>query len=176
MGVNMQHSIYFDMDGVLARYELAVKKITGKTTTELDAMPKQEKYNFLNPYKVDGLYKKILQSNQIHAMVELMQMLRAMGHRVYILSATGISHHEIVKRDKIDWLKRNVDFDFDGEFFTKTSKEKANFSNALSVLIDDRLVSLEPWRKCGGIGIQYHCEARGDFVKLLDQLTEKGIL
>ena len=49
--------------------------------------------------------------------------------------------------------------------------DKASYSNADSILVDDRLKNIEDWIKRGGIGILYNAST-DDVTELIDKLNE----
>lgn len=51
--------------------------------------------------------------------------------------------------------------------YVYTSKLKANWATPTSVLIDDRMKSIEPWIEAGGIGI-LHTSAEDTIAQLLE--------
>jgi len=142
--------IYLDMDGVLTNFDKRMKEVTGDPKA-MTNMSKEE--------------IKILSSNTPNFFLDLevlpdakkmIKFLIGTGHEVKILTSAGAINTVSVVSQKRKWIKKNL-----SEFpdllknfnFVTSSKFKAQYADEDTILIDDRTVSIGPFRAAGGKGI-----------------------
>ncbi|MBP5174465.1 MAG: hypothetical protein ILP07_00945 [Treponema sp.] len=139
--------IYFDMDGVLATYD-----INGYIG---------EKPPFA---QVGGHYFSTLQSDSV-AMGMFKTLYKEIPGSVMVLTSVSVPRELRTEQtlDKIHWLlKEFPDFDF-GAHFLSTSTEKRNIIsnirgmslNKRDILIDDWNANLYAWTSNGGTAVKY---------------------
>jgi hypothetical protein len=80
--------------------------------------------------------------------VSLLNRLKEAGYIVNILSSTGKTDADEIKRQKLLALLNNR-IQYDKAFFVKTSKDKAQWASK-GVLIDDRMKSIKSFTAAGG--------------------------
>ena len=148
--------IYFDMDGVLADFDLAYRQVMGVPVSEFSKLPCAKK----DKIKEDIFsYDYFRNMKPIQKGLELLKFYQDHYETVVILSATSdTSHKEEVERAKREWLQQHVGdipayFSERAEFKYQAMKLFPSFTS--HVLIDDRLKSLEPWIENGGVGILF---------------------
>ena len=148
--------IYFDMDGVLADFDLAYRQAMGVPVTEFNKLPCAKK----DKIKEDIFsYDYFRNMKPIQKGLELLKFYQDHYETVVILSATSdTSHKEEVERAKREWLQQHVGdipayFSERAEFKYQAMKLFPSFTS--HVLIDDRLKSLDPWIGNGGVGILF---------------------
>jgi hypothetical protein len=165
-------AVNFDMDGVMTNFIPSVKKITGKTVDEIEAMPEEEKYRYLSDFKKNGFFKKMIPMPYLNALVELMKVLRENGIEVNVLSSAGNEHFDKCRADKMAWLRSHVNFKFDNVRIVPKSPDKAKYAGAGIILIDDREKALKPFKAAGGIAV-HHTAPHKTLVEVM-KLVNKG--
>lgn len=154
------YKLYCDMDGVLTDFDEAIsilgfKKNRGKTTINDKEMWEsivRKGISFWSnmKWKSDGL--------------ELWKFIKK--YDPIILSAKLYGNDDSVKGKKI-WIKKHLGMDIKSIICLR--KEKADYSDSHSILIDDKDKSINEWKSKGGIGIMHE-----NSKKTISQL--KGIL
>ena len=149
--------LYVDLDGVFADLHKQIKKVTGHDIID-------NENDQANPHD-DAAWRKFHEimrtgeNKQFFAQLEMMPGSDKLWNyiRKYqpkILTATGKLNPESVDRQKRDWVPRHLPGH--GEIYTViASRHKAKYAWPDSILIDDRMKSIGPWREKGGIGILY---------------------
>ena len=122
---------YFDMDGVIARWN--------PDATEADTHQ-------------DGYF---LEREPEKGIIELMKLLRQKGFRVEILTAAYVDG--TARQDKQNWLLAN-ELAWVKLNFVPYGQSKANYveKNAGSVLIDDYSHNLREWESSGMTGVKFY--------------------
>ena len=152
--------VYCDLDGVLADFELGVKELTGKSTDEMS---------------IDYMWKRIITSGKFFIDLqpydytnEFWKKLKQYGNGKPII-LTGLPNSKFakkVKKQKQQWCKKYLDADV--EVITCMSKDKHQYSNHLSILIDDRISQRKNWEENKGFFIHHTNDEKTFF--LLDKL------
>lgn len=140
---------YIDSDGVIADFTTYVKNnyvggSAGDTQEEKRAFWKwvQHHNNTVEPF-----FLSLPKMHDADALIEY--CLQTFQH-VAILTATG--HTPIgVEDQKIEWYRNH--YPHLDVITVRKSSDKAQYVGDGSLLIDDRLHSIEPWVASGGIGI-----------------------
>lgn len=134
-----RQTIYFDMDGVLAKWG------SGSSTSEMPSM--EEIFDIKNHY-----FSKVKPDENAK---NLFEALSDKGYDVCVISNAD----KDTIPDKYFWLKENFDIKDEQIFFAPLKADKADFvkGNAdISVLIDDNSAVLSKWEEHGGKGIKYY--------------------
>ncbi len=164
--------IYFDMDGVLADFDLGVEELTGfimstpdqdlKTKEEIDAL-------WAAVRKVPNFYDKL---EPLKNGLELFEQIKeAYPGTVEIL--TGVPRPDrgldTAADDKIAWAKRILGEDI--PVHTVCRKDKKNYCKGKEyVLVDDRRKNIEEWEEAGGSAILYK-EGETDMKIFLNRIS-----
>jgi len=153
------YKLYVDMDSVIVSWVDGFDKLSpGKTMDEWEAEGKDvEAWKLIHdagsdwwanlPWTKDGkeLWDFLKQFNPI------------------ILSSPGTQNIDIVKKGKIDWIKRELGNDV--EYIIDRNKEK--YADNKSILVDDMKGNIDRWEKAGGIGLLH--KSTNDTIKELDK-------
>lgn len=147
--------IYFDMDGVLADFNLGVKELAGFTPISQNEENEDITTNMWNAVrKVDSFYYKL---KPLKNAVEVFnEVKRKYGSKVEILSAIPKPKRNIIgaKEDKIKWVKKYLGEDTVVNIVYK--EEKKNYCLGKEyVLIDDLDKNINDWISSGGSGILF---------------------
>jgi len=150
------------MDGVIADWVAGFNATFPISYDEFDALPR-DRYD---------AYKDLIENTPdffanlppFSKTVSILKKLISDGHDVEIMTSAGKNNTaKIVKQKKV-WLKKNgINAPFN---FTTTSKDKANFANSNTVLIDDREKSTKPFKAAGG-NVILHTDGKTDLMKEL---------
>lgn len=155
--------LYVDLDGVLANLQGRVEEILGPIETTPDGG------NWVNS---DEIWKKLIAMNEPDfSTLDKLSDADTLWNYVkqykpHILTASG----EPAKKnaaEKREWVQNNLS-NFSKVYTVVGSEEKAKYAKPEAILIDDRMKSIGPWRKSGGIGI-LHTSA-DDTIKQLKKL------
>ena len=143
------YHLYVDLDGVLADLQSEIEDILDiKITTDnngTDWDNADEIWNQLRELDEPDFskLKKLPDADRLWNYVK--------PHKPEILTATGKPSGRN-GRQKREWVKRNLT-GYKTIHTVVASRLKAEFAWPDAVLIDDRMKSIGPWRKAGGIGI-----------------------
>lgn len=144
---NINKWIYLDSDGVLADFDKLIKSLLGES---FDAS--QNKALLWQTVKqYNDTVAPFFESLEVMPDAQrLVQFCLNLTPNVAILTATGTVPHDAAEQ-KIKWYKKhwpNLKV-----ITVLKSHNKAEYANATSILVDDRVKSIEPWVQAGGIGI-----------------------
>lgn len=139
--------IYFDLDGVLAGFELYYNKMY----PEIDIHDREQFAINAKTFAEIEWFKKlpVLQ----HGMDLLMECYNR-GYDIEILSAAGSFDPEIVSEHKKQWCLENIPFPIKVNVVNKWY-DKDVYANSNSFLIDDRQKGVDSFIKFGGYGFLY---------------------
>ena len=112
-------------DKLINKSEMAVDVRMGWTPEETDVWMK------------DCLIKDAKNANFMPGAIEVINRLKNMGHKLYIITARGGDFLEM-ENITLDKLKE-VNLEFDGYFFASGDKGKICQENCIEILIDDGL-------------------------------------
>lgn len=138
----MNYKLYVDLDGVLADFDKKVKSL-GFTESQVST-----------PIFWEFLKENTSQGMQFWSVLDPMPDVQSLWNYIKEYNPTiltSVGGLEIAKPQKTMWVNKH----FPGTpiIFTNNSEEKAKYANPTSILVDDRVKSIEPWEKAGGIGI-----------------------
>jgi hypothetical protein len=154
-------TLYLDMDGVLADFH--------------------KEYDKYDPEREDR--KKFRSAVLDHNIFEVLDFMpdtqellnhvsKLQGINVEILTSMGTHdpfQGESAKRQKMKWLdKFNIPYKAN---FVRNKEEKAQYATATSILIDDSIGCITPFREAGGYGI-HHTNAKDTIDQLNSTLNQ----
>ena len=134
--------IYFDMDGVLADFDKAVKELS-----HIDENPWLTVPHFFKNLEVIGNPNEVI------------KLLKTLDYEVFILSKVETRDHFERAKDKLDWLQVNLpDMKPENIIIVPNHLSKLDFIKSDiedSVLIDDYKGNLLEWLGKGGIAVKF---------------------
>lgn len=159
------YSIYVDLDGVLADLHKKMQEVTGHDLLDKESDREVKEDN--EAWK--EFHEKIAAGEQLFAELELLPDALQLWdyvkkYKPYILTATGRNNVEDVIEQKHRWVKEHLT-NYKKIYTVVASRNKAKFAWPDSILIDDRMKSIQPWRDQKGIGI-YHTSADDTIAQL----------
>ena len=146
--------VYVDMDGVLANFFGAWAKMVGvKTYRDIP----QDKVNAtLNQMIGTDFFAKLPKFPTTDKLIQL--VINRFGS-YSICSSPLRNDHENSKKHKIDWIGRNLKIKPKDIIIVANKTGYAKQSDGTpNILIDDRGLNIENWRKAGGYGIKYQAD------------------
>lgn len=155
---NEEWVVAVDLDGVCASFESKVAEIN---KLEFHKIPRGKMWRSIEEY--DKNVEPFFES--LDLMPDAMQLFNFVKNNFvnhFILTACGNTPKNAAQQ-KRNWCKRHF-----GNIVVKTvqdSHQKAQFATPNSILVDDRLKSIDPWVAAGGIGI-LHTSAADSIAKL----------
>lgn len=153
--MNEKIRIFFDMDGVLANFDLGLVELC-----ELH-VPDQ---GFLSKEENDILWKKIrevghyyLKLEPIEGSIKMIEdTFDLLNGNVEILTGVPNPRNGILEasQDKIEWAKKYISKDI--KVNTVLRKDKINFCKSkYDILVDDFYDNIKEWKNAGGTGIVF---------------------
>ena len=137
--------IYLDMDGVIADFNTAFQRIDGRTTEEVS---KEGDKAFWEHVDKGGL-KFWSEMPWMPGSKKLWNYVK--DKDVVILTAPARSLPNSPKGKKI-WIQRELG---NVKVIFKRAREKHEYADKVSVLIDDSESNIRNWKSAGGIGILF---------------------
>lgn len=141
----MSELIFLDMDGVIANFDKSYSSIFGVNCRD---DPVRKNWN-----------KFILEHNGFESLEmmpdakELIEFLFSLKKKIVILSCAGkLETFAEVSSQKNKWLNNNG-LGHLSRIYTFTKAEKASVATPSSILIDDSIQCIEPFKAAGGVGI-----------------------
>lgn len=145
--------LYFDMDGVLADWSGGFeKKFPELTYEEFKAMPEKKREVFCK--LIDASPDFYFTLEPIEPIVQAFKICAEQDFEIEMLTSVGIYNPDHLIAQKRDWVQKYL-----GEYKVNTvnsSAEKAQYAHSNTILIDDRLESIDPFVAAGGIGILFN--------------------
>lgn len=142
--------IYFDMDGVLANFDKWMWESHG-----IDSTNEVNRFRVYEVLKQEIVSQKIFESlPEMDDFQEMRRLIKSLelNYDVEILTATGKIETEHVENQKKNWLIQQGLGTLKVNTVRESSK-KGIYGNETSLLIDDRMKCITPFRNNGGIGI-----------------------
>lgn len=144
--MNTFYDLAIDSDGVLADFSKRVDAILGESRSEV---PKGVMWKEIERYnrKVEPFFESL---DLMDGARDLVEFAQSNFSRVFVLTATGYTPTNGAEQ-KIRWYERH----FPGLEVIVVSKspDKAAYATPSTILVDDRLHSIDPWTAAGGIGL-----------------------
>jgi hypothetical protein len=142
-------SFRLDLDGVCADFDKGVIDLMGLHPDDVN--PKSNMWDAINDHMDSG--KEFFGAlDMMHDAQVLFDYLKELPYDLKILTATGHIKPDEVETQKIAWVRRNLCKEIE-VLLTRKGKDKAVHATPTTVLIDDRMKAIGPWREAGGIGI-----------------------
>lgn len=157
-----KYKIFLDVDGVMADFYKWAEETIGEH-------PKDEKefWDKVKHYANEHSDKPIWGCLELTPdAMELWDYVKK--YNPVFLTSTGTWKPDKADKEKREWLHKH--FPGVDVITVRTSKLKAECADEKSILIDDRIKSVWPWREAGGIGI-LHKNAK----ETIEQLKEFGL-
>ena len=153
--------VFLDLDGVFADFHGAVVKHTGTDTWSI------ESWKILDRVPNLFLHLDVLPGSQ-DGFKEIVEICRAYGSEVQILTALPIPTHSLVTapKDKITWVRKNLCQNIQVNC-SAGWRNKISWVEPKAILIDDMRRNIEMWNDHGGEGIVHH----GDWEKTIKTLS-----
>lgn len=154
-----KYTVAIDMDGVLADFSAGSIEMLGldKETTDsktfwstLSRYDKHEQKFFLNLPVMNDAF-------------DLMRFVHQNFKNYFILTASGYTPKDAPEQKK-EWIRKVFGPQIRVEVVSKSS-DKAEYATPNTILVDDRMHSIGPWRSAGGIGI-LHTSANQSIAEL----------
>lgn len=160
---NTKYTAYIDMDGVVADFDEKVRIIT-KGVSDTNDYSKNQMWKDIGYHNkfVEPFYETLPKKSDADA---LMKFVDENFEKVIFLTATGTAFRDI-SGQKRRWIEKN----YPGHkvITVTSSSDKAVYANPNSILVDDRLKSIDPWERAGGIGVLHDNTSKS--IKLLREL------
>ena len=153
---NSKYKVYIDMDGVVSDFDGKLAEISdgryGNDDTYTKGMMWTDIYRW--DKHVEPYFESLAKMKGADALVGF---ITSNFENVSFLSAGGSTPKDNVQQKK-NWVAKN--FPGMDVIVVGTSAQKAVYANPMSILIDDRDKSIDPWRRAGGFGILYKNNAQ----------------
>ena len=153
--------VYLDLDGVLADFDARVNDIFGKSPSQV---PSKELWQGIAHFDktVEPFFENLPMMDDAH---DLIRFVDTHFKKWAILTASGYTPKNVAEQ-KRKWVAKTIHPSIN-VIVVRKSEEKANYATSNSILVDDRMKSIQPWRNAGGIGI-LHTSASDS----IEQLTK----
>ena len=166
-----RRTIYIDMDGVVADFNLYVSNLLGRKIDWGVHDLTSEEWDRLS--KVPNLYRQL---PLIEDSVRMVGLCKSFASRVNVEFLTAVPRDTTMpsaRQDKIDWI--NEYFPGTVVNFGPFSKDKQYWARPGDILIDDKPSNIEQWGAAGGIPV-FHFGNFDNTIKLilyaLDEISE----
>jgi hypothetical protein len=160
-----KYLILCDLDGVLVDFAKGAKAVLPEFVeggTEKDKKMDGKMWSRIAYYQKSGKrfwydLDKMPDAQQLYDYI--------ISYNMEILTATGSPSFGSGPQ-KIDWMLKHFGSEAKVNLVEK-SRDKASFATPTTILIDDKLKSIEPFRAAGGVGI-LHTSAQDTIAQLLN--------
>ena len=149
------------MDGVLTNLDGAVRKMCGLTSQEVfNKGGEKLLFDVFNEGKIDFWSEMDWMPNGYNLWLSIK------SYNPTILSAVN-DEIPYAKHGKKKWIENNLGYI---DHILCLRKEKQNYANKYSILIDDHKNNIEEWKEKGGIGILYKDEAFQEISNIIQKI------
>lgn len=153
------------MDGVIADFDRSYFSLFG-----LNCRDDPERDNWVKFIRQHNGFSNLFMMDDAQ---ELLDFLANSNKKIIILSCAGSSDtFAEVAEQKTQWLHKHNLQQYP-RIFTHTKKEKSLMADSTSILIDDSIQCIEPFKEAGG-HVVLHKSAL-DTIKKLDNMQKVGI-
>jgi len=162
------NTIYLDMDGVLADFDSAVKKLLGKSLHDFPTS--QAGWDAMEPYK-ETFFRTLDPMPDAYELVTgVINYAFIRGMNTAVLTAIPkLNRFPGVHIDKREWVREHFPKLYNDFNIGPYAIHKQLHCYPGDVLIDDNPMNIEQWNACGGIGI-FHTSAEDSLAKLKKHL------
>jgi FMN phosphatase YigB (HAD superfamily) len=139
--------IYLDLDGVLADFHKKFEETFGEAPIRY-----QKNKDFYDKFDIFIKNKSFANLDMMPDAKDLLAYLKTIEVPIEILSSTAFPavHNEITYQKEI-WLKKHhITYP---AIFVPGKKNKKNFADETSILIDDTESNIDDWKQAGGTAI-----------------------
>lgn len=151
-------TLYLDMDGVLADFNKEYVKYDPK---------KADRKKFRSAVMDDKIFEKLDFMPDTQELLNHVSRLN--GITIEILTSMGTHdpfQGSAAKMQKLNWLKsKNIPYKAN---FVREKKEKSQYATPNSILIDDSIGCITPFKEAGGRGILHH--KASETIRILDTI------
>jgi 5'-nucleotidase len=160
-------TIYVDLDGVVADFDSRYEKVFGIKKELVDRTTRNSHWE---KFVKGNNFEELL---LLDSAVELLHFLDKVNANVEILSSSGgLQFHDIVKNQKLKWLKK-VGINHKANIVPGGMK-KGEFANKNTILIDDTKRVVDNFVKNGGHAILHdHANVKSTIEQLKKFLNNK---
>lgn len=153
---NSKYTVYIDMDGVVSDFNGKVDQISDGRYGNDDNYTKSKMWSDIKRWDkhVEPFFESL---DKMPGADALVGFIKSNFENVKFLSAGGST-----PRDNAEQKKRWVQKNYPGTdvIVVGTSAQKAVYANPMSILVDDRDKSIDPWRRAGGFGVLHTSNAQ----------------
>ena len=166
-----KHTIYLDMDGVVADWDIKAQEVLGKPRSSVNGRWPDSDWNRLRDYP--HYYRHLDKMPQADELVDLARRFRdELDWDLYFL--TAIPHDNDVPdafQDKVEWAQEH--YPDIRVRFGPYSVDKQDHCRPGDILVDDRPDNCSQWRARGGIAVRVLDDAYTSALKELAEILEK---
>lgn len=157
--------VMLDMDGVISDFISGYNKIYGEGN--IDKVPVEELVKQKKDFASVHLYRDLPLMKDAKRLVKF---LESFDVKIEILTSVGKYSPKPNAVDKVLWVKKYFPQLVKNFNYVTKSKDKSNWAASDTLLIDDRMKSISPFRNAGGNGILYKdfSSAKKDIIKYLE--------
>lgn len=166
--LNYEYTLWLDLDGVLADFE---RKVSDISTIPFASMKKSSVWYHIQRYN-DNVKPFFESLDKMQDADDLLDWVVGKFGTIKILSACGHTPKGAADQ-KRKWVADNVEprVPHIVAKIVTSSEQKAQYASPTSILVDDRMKSIDPWVRAGGIGV--HHQNTNDTIRQLELLLAK---
>lgn len=167
--MNEHLTVAIDSDGVLAHFEKKVCEIN--EATSISEIHRSRLWQSVDHYDrtVEPFFESLEKMPDADV---LMDFIRHNFVNHFVLTACGYTPKNAAEQKK-NWFRKHYGHDLIVKVVSK-SPDKAQFATPTTILIDDRMKSIEPWVAAGGIGI-LHTDAETTITRLKEIIEQYSV-
>lgn len=148
------YKVYFDLDGVVVDLATSIERVMGITLSEPRHSTEKHPHvhqRLCEMYESDPTLAIFETAPRLSESFQLWDIVCLYAEPQF-LSSTGPLFTSRIRKEKRNWVKKHFGHDTQLHLVSE-SRLKAAFATPQSILIDDQMASIGPWREQGGIGI-----------------------